>query len=158
MRLAVGLLFAAFLFISNAPCFGAKYLLLQRLGKKGSIEFRDGDYLRFKVKGSDTYNRSLILGFTKDAIKFNSYEVPISEIEVIDISGESFGGFQWSQLGFLSILSGGIFLVIDSINNEFTSETAIISAALVGGGVALTFLKKKKFKVSPKNKIEIIDL
>lgn len=140
------------------PTFAAKYLLLQRLGKRGSIEFREGDYIRFKVKGSDTFNRSLILGFTKDAIRFNSYQVPLEEIEIIDISRKSFGGFQWSRLGFISMLSGGVFLVIDAINNEFTGKTAAISGGLVGGGLALTFLKKKKFKVGPRNKIEIIDL
>jgi hypothetical protein len=158
MNKKCALILVLFWFLVTSECFAARYLLLTRLGKKGSIEFRDGDHLRYKLKGDDQFHRSLILGFSDSTIIFNSYQVPLRDIEVIDIRKESFGGFQWAQLGFLGIISGGLFLVIDSINNDFSPQTGIISGSLVGSGVLLTQLKKRRFRPGKKNKMEIINI
>jgi hypothetical protein len=158
MQKVIPVVILIFGLLSISECFAAKYLLLKRLGRKGSIEFTDGEFIRYQLKGADSFQRSLILGFSDSTIIFRNYEVAIKDIAKIDIRKKSFGGFRWNQLGLLSILSGGLFLVIDSINNEFTSQTAIISSSLVGGGLILALLKQRYFKISRKHKIEIINL
>lgn len=148
----------AILLMMNTWAFSQEpRLILSKLGKPRNIVFYEGDEIWVKVNGESNYVGGLIIGLRDSTIKFRFYEIPIREITEVDIDGLSFGGFNVGQYGPLMVASGPLYFGIDYLNQgNVTSETLLQSAALMGTGFILWNLRRKKFKVRKRNRIQIV--
>lgn len=148
----------AILLMMNSPAFSQQpKLVLSKLGKTRNIVFYEGEEIWVKVNGEDNYVGGLIIGLRDSTIKFRFYEIPVKEITEVNIDGMSFGGFNVGQYGPMLIASGPLYLGIDWLNQgEVTSETLIQTASIMGVGYILWKLRRKKFKVRKRNRIQTV--
>ncbi len=143
-----------------------RYLLLQKAGTQKRVIFLEGDEIRYKLRGDDQFRRNYILGLRKDTIRFHYHEVALAEIEVIDIRRKGFQNFHFDSGGNKVIIAGLLFLTADVINKELiqdepggiSGQTFAITGAIVGAGVLIKLLEKRKFRPGGRYIIDIIDL
>ncbi len=133
-------------------------LLLTKQGTKKMTYFYVGEEMKFRVKGADNFAGGTIVGFTENDIVFKEFEINKDSIAAIDVRDKHLGGFNIGQYGPSLIVAGGLLMVADLINQEqFDGETAAIAGGISGGGVVLTLLRKKLFKIGGRNKIIIVN-
>ena len=77
-----------FLSISN-EIFSQNILQLGKANSFKTMSFYEGETLRFKKLNDDYFITARISGITDDNIKFNNIEIPIDEINVVDIRDKS---------------------------------------------------------------------
>ena len=70
--------------ISN-KVFTQNILELGRANSFKTMSFYEGESLRFKKSNEDYFITARISGITDDKIKFNNIEIPVSDIDVIDV-------------------------------------------------------------------------
>ena len=148
------------LFCLMANCTEAqKFLRLANAGRNGHIDYYEGDKIRFKIKEEDFFREQMILGFTEYAIKFRFFEVPLSEIKVIDIKRRN----QWAG-GKLLMIAGVGLMAADAINTTavrgetYTLERGIwiTAGALVSAGLLIDLLRRKRFRLNGKRRMYIL--
>ena len=124
-----------------------KFLRLANAGRNGSIDYFEGDKIRFRIRDEGFFREQMILGFTEYAIKFRFFEVPLSEIEVIDIRSRN----QWVG-GKLLMIAGVGLMAADAINTTavrgetYTLDRGvwITAGALVSAGLLMDLLRRKR--------------
>ena len=99
--------------ISN-KVFTQNILELGRANSFKTMSFYEGESLRFKKSNEDYFITARISGITDDKIKFNNIEIPVSDIDVIDVREKS-SNFMRRFGTYFSGASAGYFL-IDFIN------------------------------------------
>lgn len=150
--------------------FGQKvegpYLLLQKAGSQKRVIFKEGEKIRFKVKGEDHFRKDFIVGLHGDRIRFHYQEVVLSEIEVIDIRHKEFGTFKLSPAGNKVIFAGALFIIGDYISQSLIREeegglsgtTYAIGGGIISVGILMKLAKKRKFRPGRRYILDIIDL
>ena len=123
--------------------------------------------IRFKLYGDDSFSSGTLTGIGDSTLNFNSIKVPISKIEIIDISNKTSNRAK----GIGSTIMGGsvAFFAVDFINltlvqkanyKDVFSENILINCG-IGVGVGLlirTFGKRKYFKRNKLNRIWIQEI
>ncbi len=149
-----------FIFISN-NIYSQYYLELRKATKLKSFNFYPGDNIRFKIKDDFIFSRAYITGISQDMLRFNYIEVPISDIEIIDISNKSSNFFKKTG-NLISVVSVGFFF-IDMINSTLVQKNKykdvydknfLISCSLgLTIGYSLRLSKRKYFIKKGLNRI-----
>ena len=149
-----------FIFLSNNT-YSQYYLELRKATKLKSFNFYPGDNIRFKIKDDYMFSRAYITGISQDMLRFNYIEVPISDIETIDISNKS-SNFLKKTGYYISLVSVGIFF-IDMLNSTLVQKNKykdvydknfLISCSLgLTIGYSLRFTKRKYFVKKCLNRI-----
>ncbi len=142
------------------------YLLLKKSGTSKQVVFREGDQIRYRMRGEDHFRKGLILGLRRDTVRFHYFEVPLSDFEVIDISSHNFQNFHYSHGGDKVIIAGVLFLAADFVSQklirdeegELSPATYAISGGIIGAGFLMKLFHKRKFRPGGRYIIDIIDL
>lgn len=138
---------------------GNPYLLLQKTGTPNSVVFHEGEEIRYRLRGERNFRHGLIQGFGQNVIRFHYLEVPLSEIETIDISRKEYTRFHFRSSGTKVMIAGAAFLVLDWGNQqEVSPATLTISGSMIAAGFILRLLQKRKFTPGGRYRLEIIDL
>jgi hypothetical protein len=148
--------------ISN-KVFTQNILELGRANSFKTISFYEGESLRFKKSNEDYFITARISGITDDKIKFNNIEIPVSDIDVIDVREKS-SNFMRRFGTYFSGASAGYFL-IDFINlsvvqkasaaDVYDDKILIGCSVGIGLGFGLRQIKRKYFKRKKLNRIWI---
>jgi len=148
--------------ISN-KVFTQNILELGRANSFKTMSFYEGESLRFKKLNEDYFITARISGITDDKIKFNNIEIPVSDIDVIDVREKS-SNFMRRFGTYFSGASAGYFL-IDFINlsvvqkasaaDVYDDKILIGCSVGIGLGFGLRQIKRKYFKRKKLNRIWI---
>ncbi|MAD59540.1 MAG: hypothetical protein CMB81_04315 [Flammeovirgaceae bacterium] len=148
--------------ISN-KVFTQNILELGRANSFKTMSFYEGESLRFKKSNEDYFITARISGITDDKIKFNNIEIPVSDINVIDVREKS-SNFMRRFGTYFSGASAGYFL-IDFINlsvvqkasaaDVYDDKILIGCSVGIGLGFGLRQIKRKYFKRKKLNRIWI---
>ena len=148
--------------ISN-KVFTQNVLELGRANSFKTMSFYEGESLRFKKSNEDYFITARISGITDDKIKFNNIEIPVSDIDVIDVREKS-SNFMRRFGTYFSGASAGYFL-IDFINlsvvqkasaaDVYDDKILIGCSVGIGLGFGLRQIKRKYFKRKKLNRIWI---
>ena len=148
--------------ISN-KVFTQNILELGRANSFKTMSFYEGESLRFKKSNEDYFITARISGITDDKIKFNNIEIPVSDIDVIDVREKS-SNFMRRFGTYFSGASAGYFL-IDFINlsvvqkasaaDVYDDKILIGCSVGIGLGFGLRQIKRKYFKRKKLNRIWI---
>ena len=165
MRLNQNILIVFILFnFSSNKIFSQKYLELRKATKLKYFSFFPGENIRFKMKDDKYFTSAKITGIVNDKLKFNTIEIPVSRIDIIDIRSKS------SNYGNIygSIISGSslAFFAIDFINLSLVQRAnykdvynkSILISCSIGfsiGAILKKFGKRKYFKKNELNRIWI---
>ena len=151
-----------FLSITN-EIFSQNILQLGKANSFKTMSFYEGETLRFKKLNDDYFITARISGITDDNIKFNNIEIPIDEINVVDIRDKSSNFMR----RFGTYFSGGsaAYFLIDFINlsvvqrasaSEVYDSKILLGCSFgIGIGFGLRQIKKKYFKRKKLNRIWI---
>lgn len=139
-------------------------LILYKLGSEKHYIFEVNDEIRFKIKGADYFNRTIILQFTDSSFFSEQYEVRLNEIEAVDISDKKIGG-SLATVGQFLIYAGALYAIGDVVNNELVQnnedtsygKTAAIGGGLIVGGLLLKWPSQNVFKIKNRKRIRIIN-
>ncbi|MEM7107580.1 MAG: hypothetical protein AAF519_05085 [Bacteroidota bacterium] len=145
------ILFLCF-FLLFMPPLSAQYYLQLKKRNKVIHTYASGDNIIFRLKDDKFYYDQMITGVTGTTIKFRFYDVTIQDIEVVKVPSRSSYGLD--LLSGAALTAGVFFLAIDQGNQLFvqgeglgpSDEVLIVTGALVGTGVLIKLLKKKKFR------------
>lgn len=126
------------------------------------IRFYVGDAIALKVNKKDTLYKGRIELIEDSAIWVDNIEVKINTIsKIYDARGR-----RWASFISSIFFRGGIgFLLIDVVNRTINSEdpilhptTLLVSGSAIGAGLLLVPFKEKKYRISNKTTVKIIDL
>jgi len=142
------------------------YLLLRKAGTRKQVVFKEGDEIRYRLRGENYFRKSTILGLHPDTVRFHYFEVPVSDFEVIDIKGQNFQNFHYNSGGNKVIIAGVLFVVADYVSQELirdeegglSGETYAIAGGIISVGIIMKLLEKRKFRPGGRYIIDIIDL
>jgi hypothetical protein len=140
-------------------------MLLYKIGSEKTTVFEVDDEIRFKVKGSEFFNKTTIVQFSDSSFFSEDYEVLINDIEKIDIRDKRPESRSLGNFGSFFIYAGVFYAagdvfnreVIQDLDNHDYTNTALISGSLIGTGVIMKTLNKGYFRVNKKKRIKIID-
>lgn len=148
-------------FLLPSALLAQNKLLIGKPGKPTTYEFHEGEMLRFKLKGEKYWNKAYIQGLYADRIRFHYNTIMLDEIEFIDVQDRGKGRLLHT-LSWVGTRGGAGFATIAQINRTLVDgeagldETAVaIGGAIVGGGILLALLKKRKVKIGRKYKLRI---
>ena len=156
-----------FFSLITVESYSQNYLELRKATKLKSINFFEGENIRFKQKTDEIFTYAKITGIGSNYLSFNNIQIPISNIDIIDIRSKT------SNKGraYGSLISGGSlgYFVIDFINlsivqksnyKDVFNENILISCS-IGFSIGLlvrSFAKRKLFKRKNLNRIWIKEL
>lgn len=155
--ISVSFLMISVMLISCFSALSQPKLILTKLGKRKQITFNEGDEIWLKINNESNYVGGLIIGLRDSTIKFRYFEIPVKEITEVNIDGMSFGGFNVGQYGPVIMGGGPIYLGIDYLNQgDVTTSTLIQAASITTIGYVLWKIRRKKFKVRKRNRLQIV--
>ncbi|MEM6522225.1 MAG: hypothetical protein AAGF85_07055 [Bacteroidota bacterium] len=145
-----GVFLLLFILLFVSPLSAQYYLQLKKRNKVIHT-YSSGDNIIFRLKDDKFYYDQMIMGVTDTTIKFRLYDVSIQDIELVKVPSRSSYGLD--LLSSATLTAGIFFLAIDQANQLFvqdeglgpSDEVLIISGVLVGSGLFIKLLKKKKF-------------
>ncbi len=122
--------------------------------------FSEGERIRLKLRGDDTFTSAIITGIHSDFIKFGEADtVYLEQIVKIDLRYHSNNNFKIASSGKKLIVTGIVLLIADFLalnpSNTIHSGILIISSAFVSTGILLQFINNNYFKVNRKRKVTI---
>lgn len=146
----------------------AQYLVLRKKGSKRKYEYTVGSTIKYKQKGYDLFFTDRITDFADSTIIMENNLIAIDQIAVVDIQNAFSNRKEILMLGenYLPWIGAGL-LAIDLINNSlvegnsfsFNKGVTTTSAILVGTGLSLRFMRRKKVDLrKPKFEAYIIGL
>ena len=129
-----------------------------------SVFFKSSaEKIRFKLKDDENFTQAYITGISEDKLRFNYIEVPVSDIEIVDITRKSSNFFKSSG----KYIAGGsiAFFIIDFMNlslvqkvkyKDVYNKDLLIGCSLsFGVGALFTFVKRKYFVKKKLNRIRV---
>ncbi|MAS38694.1 MAG: hypothetical protein CMB84_01690 [Flammeovirgaceae bacterium] len=158
------LFFVPFVLISY-NLFPQSFLELGKANSFKTMRFNEGENLRFKKFNEKYFISARISGISDKMIKFNNIEIPVEDIEIIDVREKS-SNFMRRFGTYFSGASAGYFL-IDFINlsvvqkasaaDVYDNKILIGCSVGIGLGFGLRQIKRKYFKRKKLNRIWIQD-
>lgn len=137
--------------------FGQQFLMYQK-NKYQKIYFKPGDFISFKIKDDRFKITDQIKKLEDNQIVFDFYKVHLDEITHFYIDDDT---QNWSSgaLSNLLPIAGTGYLLLDVINTgDFYPNTMIISGSMVGTGLLVKWLTKKKTRLKGSRKLMIINI
>ena len=157
-------LFLLYLLIINYNhLYSQTYLELRKATQLKSFKIYPGENIRFKKKGDDFFTFAKITGMRDQNLRFNNIEVPINEIDKIDIRKKTSN----RSKTYGNVVAGGsiAYFIVDFINlsivqranyKDVYNKNILISCSIgFSIGSALRIFKKKYFKRNDLNRIWI---
>lgn len=147
-------------------CSGQRILVLKKSGKAKSIRFALGNAINFKLKNDKIIYSGIITQLSDSSFKLTNQEmigkeIPINTVEQI-IDYKKGQGFK--LISRILIYAGAGFLVVDAFNRAINSDVPFInertvtaSGILMGTGILLIPLTRKKYKIGPERTLKILD-
>ena len=155
--------FFLFLIINSNHLYSQTYLELRKATQLKSFLFYPGDNIRFKKKGDDFFTFAKITGMRDQNLRFNNIEVPINQIDIIDIRNKT--SDQLKTYG--NIIAGGSldYFIMDFINlslvqranyKDVYNKNILISCSVgFSIGAFSRIFKRKYYKRNDLNRIWI---
>jgi hypothetical protein len=126
------------------------------------IRYKEGDEINFKLKDFKQKYSGEILQITDSSILIKGMDVPLKMISVIY---RDRGNFLTKSFSKVFIWAGLGFIILDTGNNLITKSPEIIdkraviaSGSLILVGCAMKILEIKKYKISSKHVLKVIDI
>jgi len=121
---------------------------------KTVLRLNEGEYIRFKRKDRDHYNKGVIQGIHRDYFTIGEDTTYYYNVAVVDVSGRAVSGFKVRQSGMVLIAAGAVLLIANASNSDkIDKEVAIVSGAFVVTGLFMQFVNDDLFKIGRKKKI-----
>jgi hypothetical protein len=163
MRFLFSLLLIVFIFFETTA--QNSYLLLSNLRKSGKVYYEKGEVLRFKIQNDTIFLALEITEFDETVIIFDDISVNLDTIQIVDIRNKNGFGTGLSRAGGQVMFVGVGYLVIDWFNRRVVSKgkggldkkVTKTSAGIFTGGLLMSLIKPKYFKIGNGNKISIIE-
>jgi len=157
-------LFGVVLLLSSHEVAAQRDIVLTK-GNTIVVKITEGEYIRFKRKDRDYFDKGFIAGIHLDYFRVGEDTVYIYDVEKIDMRGRPNVGFKTAHIGVAFIIAGTTLFLGDLITvtavqgQEYTFNRGVttVAAALVGTGVAMQFINNEYFKIGRKKKITIMD-
>lgn len=155
--------FFLFFIINSNHLYSQTYLELRKATQLKSFLFYPGDNIRFKKKGDDFFTFAKITGIRDQNLRFNNIEVPINQIDIIDIRNKT--SDQLKTYG--NIIAGGslAYFIMDFINlslvqranyKDVYNKNILISCSVgFSIGAVSRIFKRKYYKRNDLNRIWI---
>ena len=161
----ISLLF--FFSLITLESYSQNYLELKKATKLKSINFFEGENIRFKQKDDEIFTYAKITGIGSDYLSFNNIQIPISNIDIVDIrsktsnKGRAYGSLiSGGSLGYFAIDFINLSIVQKANYKDVFNQDILVSCS-IGFSIGLivrTFAKKKLFKRKNLNRIWIKEL
>jgi|TARA_B100001094_G_scaffold208060_1_gene201936 hypothetical protein len=158
------LFFFSFLTLES---YSQNYLELKKATQLKSINFFEGENIRFKQKDDAIFTYARLTGIGSDYLSFNNVQIPISNIDIVDIrsktsnKGRAYGSLiSGGSLGYFAIDFINLSIVQKANYKDVFNEDILVSCS-IGFSIGLiirTFAKKKLFKRKNLNRIWIKEL
>lgn len=154
--------------LSGNESFGQSkdFLLLKRgTNQKSQIRFYPGEEITYLSDKLDYFITDQIVSLDKEFVYLTENILRIDNIKAIDIRNKDPRNRTLKNMSALFLGAGVILISVESINSIYQTEqlsvdpgVGMISAALIGTGIALLPLRYKTFKNEGRNKIQIIQM
>lgn len=121
-------------------CSAQSRLVIKKRGKIVAT-YKQGDHLKFKLKGENFYYNQLILGFDGEHIKFRFYDLHISEIEIVKAYNIKKNAF--AVVSAATSRAAIFFFAIDLFNQGLVKKEGFEPSEqtlMITGGLAITSL------------------
>jgi hypothetical protein len=139
--------------------FAQKTLIVEKIGTSTRYAYHIGDEIKIKTRKDEVVLKNYIWSLADSSLTIGSR----TQVQLGDI-GAVYKQFHFPKLMTkFFIIAGAGYLIIDSFNNlinkekVFEPQTMIISASLIGVGVALIPLSQKKCRIGFRWKLKVLD-
>ena len=152
-------LLIVFLLVVINSCFGQPtFLMLQKKNKNKNVYYKPGDEISFRRMESKRRITGEIIDFRDSVVVFKGFEVRITEISSLYIDEKTKWWLRF-KIEQLCLITGGGYLLLDTINNgEVSVDTLIISGALIGAGLMAKGFIGNRIKIKGRTKLRIVRL
>lgn len=141
-----------------------KFLLLKRgSNQKSQIRFYPGETITYKSKKIGYFVTDILVNLDTEFLYLSENILKPSDILEIDIQRKDPRNRTLNNLTVLSLGAGSMIIGLEGINSitqkgqlKISAGVAKASALLLGTGLALLPLRYKTFKLSDKNKIQLV--
>ncbi len=166
MKLRYVLIVLTLVFAHEA--FSQSYLVLRKQGTMRKFEFFAGDQFIYRMKGQDIFFKDRVADFADSTIILQNNILHLSQLEEVDVRNASSNRSEFlrSMENYLPVVGYGYFAidffnvaVVEGEKYTIDNGVAIWSAAMVGTGYGLKFMRKKIFKLhKPRREAFIVGL
>ncbi|MCU0358263.1 MAG: hypothetical protein MUE95_11855 [Cyclobacteriaceae bacterium] len=133
-------------------------------GNNRIAEYKEGDFIRFKRKDRNHFNRGAIAGMTEDYIRIQDDTTFIAMIEKVDLTGGEKSGSKARFIGGTLMIAGALLFFGDMFNetvvndNAYKADAAVttVSAILVGTGLMLQFVDPEMYSVGRRKRMVVL--
>jgi hypothetical protein len=155
------------LFLSGfQQAFGQKFVLLQKgANQKTRLKFEIGEEFTYKSKDLDFFVSDKIIDITPEVIVLTENILLPSDITEVFILNKDPRNQTISNLGYLGMGAGAMFLVVTSVNSLYQEGNLTQVGNTIGWplgifatGFLVSKLKYKTFKHQGRNKIQLVIL
>ena len=157
----VFLMIAGFLLTSSGVS-GQKFLQLDKFGKKKSMKIFIGEELNFRLSGEEFFYSLIIRDLIPETNKiiFDNGEVNVEDVAEIRHFRNKGAVKAWNLLFLNFGIGWALFSAIDALaGGTFHLSAVIISGAAIAVGFLIkAIFTKRKFKISDKRGLRIIDM
>ena len=159
-KIGFSLLMFLFLFISTASN-AQKMVAFDKRGKVKRVRFFHGDFLKLQLLNG-TFIEGEIIEILTDTFKIGKNSIPLDSVKFVYLSK----GKQLLNTASGFLITGGLaYPPLVTFNRAVNDDsplvkksTVIISGGMLLGGVLLKSLNSRKFRISKKRPLKIIDL
>ncbi|MCH7397076.1 hypothetical protein MM236_03710 [Belliella sp. DSM 107340] len=155
------------LFVINLnDVYAQKFILLQKgTNQKSRLKFEVGETFTYKSKTNDFYITDVIKDIQTDIIVLSENILKPEDITSVDIFDKDPRNGTLKNLSTLSYGAGLIWLTAESINSLYHDKSFGISSggmigagALFASGFTLSKIRRRHFKNTKRNKIQLVIL
>lgn len=137
-------------FVAVAICQGQHQLILLK-NEKVLGRYREGERIRYRLKGSSEISKGLILGIYDSAFRTDRDTIPIHKIDRVYANRTMFH----NKLGASLVIGGTGLFLIDQFNTviiqkeSFSTDAGVTRASIiaVGAGLPLMLIKKRYYRI-----------
>jgi hypothetical protein len=136
----------------------AQYLHFNKLNHRVYANYKVGENITFKLKGTDERFNGQILGITDSTIVFEYYEFSPDEIAAIYIDEKIMSHYMFKFKWYRILIFTGIgYPMLETVNSGKTdSETIRQGLLMIGAGIFIRLIMRDQLPIDERHTLTII--